>query len=163
MKNRSFCSERFQMSYSQDRRKRHCLGHNMADMLNAAPHAGLKGAKAGSCDIMGRLREQCNMLVWVGSGQVINMQNLILSWCLLIAVTVTLAWERKIWGSVPLMDAELKPVRTGPSPIQGLTLPYACQKRTAISEYIKQLYTIGWGWFLTHLGQNFWVWPVLIT
>lgn len=56
------------MSYSQDRRKRHCLGHNMADMLNAAPHAGLKGAKAGSCDIMGRLREQCNMLVWVGSG-----------------------------------------------------------------------------------------------
>lgn len=67
------------MSYSQDRRKRHCLGHNMADMLNAAPHAGLQGAKAGSCDIMGRLREQCNMLVWVGSGQVINMQNLILS------------------------------------------------------------------------------------
>lgn len=113
--------------------------------------------------IMGHLGEQCNVLVWVGSGQVINMQNLILSWYLLIAVIVTLVWERKIWGPVPLMDAEIKPVKTGPSPDEGLTFLYACQKRTAISEYIKQLYAIGCGWFLSHLGQNFWVWPVLIT
>lgn len=47
------------MSYSQDRRKRHCLGHNMTDTPNAAPHAGLKGAKAGSSWVTSESNAMC--------------------------------------------------------------------------------------------------------
>lgn len=115
----------------------------------------VSGRKAGSCDSMGHLRGQYNMLL-------IKMQNLVLSWYLMITVILMLAWERRVWGSVPLVDSDLSQLELVLLFSKG-SLLRACQMRAVIFDSIMQLCIVGCGWFPTHLGQNLWVWPILVT
>lgn len=88
--------------------------------------------RAGSHDSTGRLREEHNVCVWAVGGQAINMQNLVLCWYLLIVVILTRVLGMEDVRACALEGLWPKPVRTGPSSMQGLTLLHACQRPATV-------------------------------